>query len=232
MSVIKFEGVYKDFADGSDVIHALKPASFEIQPGELVAVIGPSGSGKSTMLTLMGGLQKPTGGKISFRDRDYLNMTEKEQIAMRMNDIGFILQGSNLVPYLSIRDQFLFVDKYCGKETDEKKLKELMVYMDIEKRRDLYPSDLSGGERQRVAIARAMYNNPSLILADEPTASLDTEKAMKVVSRLRDLTEHTDRATVMVTHDERLIAYCDRVFRIVDGNLREVTKDYKTSDKK
>ncbi|MGY3725110.1 putative ABC transport system ATP-binding protein [Granulicatella balaenopterae] len=227
MSVVKFEQVSKDYSDGVEVIHALQPATFEINQGELVAVIGPSGSGKSTMLTLMGGLQEPTGGKIYFQDKDFATMSKKEQIKMRFTNIGFILQASNLVPYLSVQDQFLFLDKYAGKTTNNKKLAELMDYMDIKKRKDLYPSELSGGERQRVAIARAIYNEPSLILADEPTASLDTQKAMKVVALLQKLTHESNRATVMVTHDERLIDYCDRVFRIIDGKLSEVTNEYK-----
>ena len=226
MSVVEFKNVYKDFIDGDEIIHALKPASFKINTGELVAVIGPSGSGKSTMLTLMGGLQHPTGGKIYFKDRDFENMNEKEQIQMRFDEIGFILQTSNLIPYLKIEDQFRFVDSFAKRKTDEKQLEQLMDKMDIAKRRNLYPSELSGGERQRVAIARAMYNHPSLILADEPTASLDTARAMNVASMLADLTHGSERATVMVTHDERLLKYSDRVFRIVDGQLSEVSEAY------
>ena len=226
MSVVEFKNVYKDFIDGDEIIHALKPASFKINTGELVAVIGPSGSGKSTMLTLMGGLQHPTGGKIYFKDRDFENMNEKEQIQMRFDEIGFILQASNLIPYLKIEDQFRFVDSFAKRKTDEKQLEQLMDKMDIAKRRNLYPSELSGGERQRVAIARAMYNHPSLILADEPTASLDTARAMNVASMLADLTHGSERATVMVTHDERLLKYSDRVFRIVDGQLSEVSEAY------
>lgn len=225
MNIVKFDNVYKDFSDGSDMIHALKPTSFEINEGELVAIIGPSGSGKSTMLTLMGGLQTPTGGTITFKGKELSSMSQDDMIALRFDEIGFILQASNLIPYLNIKDQFKFVDRYAKRKTDRKALKKLMEDMDIYKRKNSYPSDLSGGERQRVAIARAIYNQPSLILADEPTASLDTTKAMNVVSLLQKLTHESNRATVMVTHDERLLSYCDRVFRIIDGTLKEVTEE-------
>ena len=221
MSIIKFDNVYKDFSDGNEVIHALKPTSFEIEPGQLVAVVGPSGSGKSTMLTLMGGLQTPTGGEILFKGQSLQKLSKKEQVDLRFQEIGFILQESNLVPFLKVKDQFKFVDKFAKRTERRERAVELMKEMDVLKRENQYPSALSGGERQRVAIARALYNEPGLILADEPTASLDTNKAMKVISLLANLTHGQNRATVVVTHDERLLKYCDRVFRITDGSLVE-----------
>ncbi len=221
MSIIKFENVYKNFTDGEEIIQALKPTSFEINTGELIAIVGPSGSGKSTLLTLMGGLQKPSGGTILFKDKNFYSLSKKEQIKLRFDEIGFILQSSNLIPFLKIKDQFRFIDKYAKRGEQKEKTKNLMEKMDILKRKNLYPSSLSGGERQRVAIARAIYNEPSLILADEPTASLDTNKAMNVISILSELTHEKNRATVMVTHDERLLKYCDRIFRIIDGELSE-----------
>lgn len=221
MEIIKFEDVKKTFEDGQETIEALKPASFTINSGELVAIIGPSGSGKSTLLTVMGGLQKPSGGKITFMGKDISELDEKGRNKIRFDQIGFILQSSNLVPYLTIEDQFKLVNKFEKKKYDKERAEELMEKVGILKRKDLYPADLSGGERQRAAICRALYPDPKLLLADEPTASLDTEKAVQVIELLQKFTKDSERSTVMVTHDERLLEYCDKVFKIVDGEVTQ-----------
>ena len=231
MEIMKFDGVKKTFEDGEEIIEALKETSFTLESGQLIAIIGPSGSGKSTLLTMMGGLQRPTEGKISFMGEDISEMDEKDRNKLRFDKIGFILQASNLVPFLTLEEQFRLVDKFDGKSYDQERAKELMEEMGIYKRRKLYPSDLSGGERQRAAICRALYPDPKLLLADEPTASLDSEKAMQVVELLKKLTEGTERSTVMVTHDNRLLKYCDKVYRIVDGEMNEEKPaDYKEED--
>lgn len=222
MEIMKFEKVYKTFEENGEKIEALKEASFTLNSGELVAIVGPSGSGKSTLLTMMGGLQRPSGGTITFEDKDLSSMDEKERNKLRFDRIGFILQASNLVPYLTLDDQFALVDKFVGKKRDSKKSDEILEKMSILKRKNQYPGDLSGGERQRGAIARALYTEPSLLLADEPTASLDSKKAIEVIQLLKDLTTDSNRTTVIVTHDERLLEYCDRVFKVVDGVLEEV----------
>ena len=222
MEIMKFEKVYKTFEENGEKIEALKEASFTLNSGELVAIVGPSGSGKSTLLTMMGGLQRPSGGTITFEDKDLSTMDEKERNKLRFDRIGFILQASNLVPYLTLDDQFALVDKFVGKKRDSKKSDEILEKMSILKRKNQYPGDLSGGERQRGAIARALYTEPSLLLADEPTASLDSKKAIEVIQLLKDLTTDSNRTTVIVTHDERLLEYCDRVFKVVDGVLEEV----------
>ena len=231
MEIMKFDGVKKNFEDGEEIIEALKETSFTLESGQLIAIIGPSGSGKSTLLTMMGGLQRPTEGKISFMGEDISEMDEKDRNKLRFDKIGFILQASNLVPFLTLEEQFRLVDKFDGKSYDQERAKELMEEMGIYKRRKLYPSDLSGGERQRAAICRALYPDPKLLLADEPTASLDSEKAMQVVELLKKLTEGTERSTVMVTHDNRLLKYWDKVYRIVDGEMNEEKPaDYKEED--
>lgn len=224
MEIIKFENVEKTFKDADTEIHALKSASFTINSGELIAVIGPSGSGKSTMLTMMGGLQKPSNGKITFMGEDISRQSEKYLNKLRFDKIGFILQTSNLVPYLTIEDQFKLVDKFANKKFDKDRVEKLLKELDIIKRKDNYPSDLSGGEKQRAAICRAIYPKPKLLLADEPTASLDTNRAIDVIKILQKLTKKEDVSTVMVTHDTRLIEYCDRVFNIIDGQLKEESK--------
>ena len=222
MEIIRFENVYKTFEKNKEEIKALKETSFSLNAGEMVAIIGPSGSGKSTLLTMMGGLQRPSGGKIMFNGKDLGSMKEKERNKLRFDEIGFILQASNLVPYLTIREQFELVDKFAKKKTDEKKVDEILNRMGISNRKKSYPGELSGGERQRAAISRALYTNPFLLLADEPTASLDSKKTKDVIELLAEQTKNNKRTTVIVTHDNRLLEYCDRVFKIVDGVLEEV----------
>jgi putative ABC transport system ATP-binding protein len=222
MEIIRFENVYKTFEKNKEEIKALKETSFSLNAGEMVAIIGPSGSGKSTLLTMMGGLQRPSGGKIMFNGKDVGSMQEKERNKLRFDEIGFILQASNLVPYLTIREQFELVDKFAKKKTDEKKVDEILNRMGISNRKKSYPGELSGGERQRAAISRALYTNPFLLLADEPTASLDSKKTKDVIELLAEQTKNYKRTTVIVTHDNRLLEYCDRVFKIVDGVLEEV----------
>lgn len=221
MEIMKFENVKKSFKDGDEEIEALKDTSFSLNKGELVAVIGPSGSGKSTMLTMMGGLQRPSKGNIYFKDKKISSLSEKKLSSLRFDKIGFILQSSNLVSYLTIMDQFKLVDKFAKKDFNKDRATKLLKELDVYKRKDNYPTDLSGGERQRVAIARALYPSPDLILADEPTASLDTKRAKDVVKILKKLSKEEYVSIVMVTHDIRLVDYCDRVFKIVDGKLKE-----------
>lgn len=221
MKILELNEVYKSFPDGDNTIEALKTTTFSINSGELIAIIGPSGSGKSTLLTIMGGLQRPSGGYVKFMGENVENLTPSEQNDLRFNKIGFILQSSNLVPFLNLGEQFELVDRFANRKINVEKADKLMDSMDILKRKKIYPSQLSGGERQRAAICRALYPEPKLILADEPTASLDTEKAMNVVKLLAKETKGENRATVMVTHDNRMLKYCDRVFQIIDGYLTE-----------
>lgn len=224
MEIMKFENVYKTFEENGEKIEAFKEASFSLNAGEVVAIIGPSGSGKSTLLTMMGGLQRPTGGRITFDGKNLSDMDEKDRNRLRFDEIGFILQASNLVPYLTIDEQFALVDKFSGKKRRQKKSDEILEKMGILKRKNQYPGDISGGERQRAAIARALYTEPKLLLADEPTASLDSKKAIEVMEILRDITRDSERTTVIVTHDTRLLEYCDRTFYVVDGILSEERK--------
>ncbi|EGO6689816.1 ABC transporter ATP-binding protein, partial [Enterococcus faecalis] len=194
---------------------------FAVQPGEFVAVIGPSGSGKSTFLTIAAGLQAPTSGEVIVGGQSLNKLTKKQRLAQRFQKIGFILQSSNLVPFLTVEDQFHLIEK-VDKSRKNRELKEqLLETLGLKELRNSYPRDLSGGERQRVAIACALYHEPDVILADEPTASLDTEKAFDVVQLLAKEAKEKDKGIIMVTHDERLLKYCDRVVRIRDGELTE-----------
>ena len=219
MKAIEVKNVSKTFNDGSKEIQALQETNFSVEKGEFVAVIGPSGSGKSTFLTIIGGLQTPTEGKVLINDEPFSEVPDKKRTKLRFDEIGFILQASNLIPYLTVEDQLRLVNKIRKEPFERYTVDKWLKQLDIEDLRDKYPSDLSGGERQRAAIARALYHNPSVILADEPTASLDTERAFEVVEILARETKEQNKATIMVTHDERLIGYCDKVYYMEDGAL-------------
>lgn len=220
MKAIELKNVKKSFKDGDETIEALKETNFSVDKGEFVAIIGPSGSGKSTLLTIAGGLQSPSSGEIWINGRTLNEKKEKARAKVRFEEIGFILQASNLVPFLTVKKQLQLVDK-VNKAKENRAGLDLLNRLGLEKLVDKYPEELSGGERQRVAIVRALYNDPTIILADEPTASLDTEKAYEVVKILAKEAKEKNKATIMVTHDLRLVDYCDKVYLMEDGRLSE-----------
>lgn len=220
MKAIELKNVKKSFKDGDETIEALKETNFSVDKGEFVAIIGPSGSGKSTLLTIAGGLQSPSSGEIWINGRALNEKKEKARAKVRFEEIGFILQASNLVPFLTVKKQLQLVDK-VNKAKENRAGLDLLKRLGLEKLVDKYPEELSGGERQRVAIVRALYNDPTIILADEPTASLDTEKAYEVVKILAKEAKEKNKATIMVTHDLRLVDYCDKVYLMEDGRLNE-----------
>ncbi|WP_412935098.1 ABC transporter ATP-binding protein [Lactiplantibacillus plantarum] len=217
--VLALQNINKQFGHGHTAVNALTDANFEVSAGQFVAIIGPSGSGKSTFLTIAAGLQTPTSGQVILNGQPLSNQTEKQRLDYRFNEIGFILQSSNLILFLTVREQFKLVDKMARRKFDQAGTDGLLAELALTEVRDAYPSDLSSGERQRVAIARALYNDPSVILADEPTASLDTPRSIDVVKRLANEAHQHQKAIVMVTHDQRLIDDCDVVYQIEDGKM-------------
>ena len=220
MNVLEFINVTKSYQDGNKEIEALKETNFKIEEGRFIAIIGPSGSGKSTFLTLAGGLQTPSKGQIIINGKDYTNLSEKERSKLRFNDIGFVLQASNLVPFLTAKQQLELVDRINKKRKQTlQDQKSFFKELGIDHLENKLPKDLSGGERQRLAIARALYNNPAIILADEPTASLDSDRAFEVVDLLSKECKEKNKSIIMVTHDNRMIEKCDHVYRMKDGIL-------------
>ena len=220
MNVLEFKNVTKSYQDGNKEIEALKETNFKIEEGQFIAIIGPSGSGKSTFLTLAGGLQTPSKGQIIINGKDYTNLSEKERAKLRFNDIGFVLQASNLVPFLTAKQQLELVDRINKRKRQTlQDQKSLFKELGIDHLENKLPKDLSGGERQRLAIARALYNNPAIILADEPTASLDSDRAFEVVDFLLKEWKEKNKSIIMVTHDNRMIEKCDHVYRMKDGIL-------------
>ena len=220
MNVLEFINVTRSYQDGNKEIEALKETNFKIEEGQFIAIIGPSGSGKSTFLTLAGGLQTPSKGQIIINGKDYTNLSEKERAKLRFNDIGFVLQASNLVPFLTAKQQLELVDRINKQKRQTlQDQKSLFKELGIDHLENKLPKDLSGGERQRLAIARALYNNPAIILADEPTASLDSDRAFEVVDLLLKECKEKNKSIIMVTHDNRMIKKCDHVYRMKDGIL-------------
>lgn len=220
MTILEMKNVNKVFGSGRTKVEALKETNFKAEEGELIAVIGPSGSGKSTFLTIAGGLQSPSNGQIIINGNDITSLNEKKRSAIRLKEIGFVLQASNLVPFLTVNQQMKLLDKVKDGNIGEEELEGLYRSLGIDTLLESFPSELSGGERQRVAIAKAMYSNPSIILADEPTASLDSDRAFEVMEMLKKATVDNKKTTIIVTHDTRLIDYCDKVYKITDGQLK------------
>lgn len=225
MTLLKLKQATKTFGKGHTKVEALKATDFSVEAGEFVAIIGPSGSGKSTLLTIAGGLQSPTTGEVLINGNPFNGIKEKQRSKIRFNEIGFILQASNLIPFLTVADQLNLVDKVAKEAIKVQEQDRLLKDLGVLELKNKYPSDLSGGERQRVAIAKAlyhMYHNPSVILADEPTASLDSKRAFEVVEILAKETKDKQKATIMVTHDTRLTESCDHVYEMQDGVLSKV----------
>lgn len=204
MSNLIFDSVTKIFGEGGSKYVALENINFEAESGQLILVVGPSGSGKTTFLTIAGGLQTPTNGDVKINDSTINSLSKKQQTKLRLEKIGFVLQSYNLVPFLTVEEQFKFVDKLKKQNLTEQKLHELLSDLGLLELLKKYPNQLSGGQKQRVAIARALYTDPDYILADEPTAALDTDRSMKVIELLRDLAHKRNKIIIVVTHDLRL----------------------------
>lgn len=221
MKGIQFTNVSKFYKEGDSDFTALNNVSISVNPGEFVAVVGPSGSGKSTFLSIAGALLQPSKGNVMINGTNLKDLKAKQLAKLRLEEIGFILQTSNLVPYLHLLDQLLVVKKMKGSITAEDKryAKELLEEVGLANKLNKYPDQLSGGERQRTAIARAFMNDPNIILADEPTASLDSQRAFEIVELIAKGVKSRSKAAIMVTHDERLLTYCDKVYQMLDGNL-------------
>ncbi|APS41855.1 ABC transporter ATP-binding protein [Weissella paramesenteroides] len=219
MSKLIFDSVTKVFGEGSSEYVALDNINFEAESGQLILVVGPSGSGKTTFLTIAGGLQTPTEGNVKINNTNITNLSKRQQTNLRLKKIGFVLQSYNLVPFLTVEEQFKFVDKINQNNLTENKMHELLEDLELLQLLKKYPNQLSGGQKQRVAIARALYTDPEYILADEPTAALDTERSMKVIELLKNLAHKRNKIIIVVTHDLRLKDIADRVYQIIDGKM-------------
>lgn len=221
MKMIELKNISKDFKIGDQLVTILKPTTLTINEGEFIALIGPSGSGKSTLLTIIGALQKPTNGDLTINEKNISQLTNKELTQLRFDEIGFILQASNLVPYLTIQEQFELQYRFNKEKINLKKIDETLDNLGIKQLKHKYSEEISGGERQRAAVGLALIKEPKIILADEPTASLDTKKAFEIMAIFKEITEKTKTTIIVVTHDLRILDHCDRILTMNDGILSE-----------
>ncbi|MFI8707840.1 ABC transporter ATP-binding protein [Bacillus sp. NPDC077411] len=220
-SLLKLDQVSKVYGEGETEVTALHPITLDVKEGEFIGIVGPSGSGKSTLLSIAGALLSPSKGNIYISDQNITSLSEKEMTDIRLRKIGFIFQFANLVPFLTVKEQLLYIAKLKGEDKKEasKFAEQLLKTFGLGHRMNHYPNQLSGGEKQRVAIARAFMNNPDLILADEPTASLDSKRAREVVELMKQEVKKNKKAAIMITHDEKMLDVCDRILTLRDGKL-------------
>lgn len=222
MAVIELKDVKKVYGKGDAQVVALKDINFKADKGEVVLIMGPSGASKSTFLTIAGSLQKPTSGEVLINDEDISDFSAKKRNELRLNKIGFVLQAYNLVPFLTVNEQFTLVDKVKKQNNiSREELQDLLKQLGITDLVKKYPSELSGGQQQRAAIARALYANPEILLADEPTASLDTKNVEEVGQLFKDLAKKRDKVVMLVTHDPRLEKYADHIYEMMDGQMTQ-----------
>lgn len=217
---LALEHVTKQFGQKTNLVTALEDVSLAFKAGEVSLIVGPSGSGKSTLLTILGGLQTPTDGSVRLNGHDISDLSTKEAEKIRLEQIGFVLQAYNLVPYLTVADQFKLVDQVKpNNNLSQDAFDKIIETLGIQKLLNKYPGELSGGQQQRVAIARALYTDPAIILADEPTAALDTARVKEVGQLFANIAHDEEKAVIIVTHDDRLREFSDNVYKIVDGKL-------------
>ncbi len=221
MSMLEIKNISKSFRDGSEENHVLSGLSLSVESGEIVAVLGPSGSGKSTFLSMAGLLLSADSGEVFIGGKEVSKLPKSKWTRYRKEHIGFIFQSHQLLPYLNSADQLtLFQDKKNVSKVDAM---ELLKELDVDSCKKKYPAKMSGGEKQRVAIARAFVNDPEIILADEPTASLDAKRGRVVVQMIRDEVKKRGKVAVVVTHDERILDLMDKVYRLENGRLTEIS---------
>jgi putative ABC transport system ATP-binding protein len=230
--IIATHAISKVYEGNNVSIRAVDNASFEIYPGEFVGLVGPSGSGKTTMLAMLAALLVPTEGEVVINQVKLAGMSEKDRVRFRREKIGFTFQANNLIPYLTVLENVELMERLNNRysRNSREQAKGLLVRLGLENRMNNLPNQLSGGERQRVSIARSMIHNPSVILADEPTASLDTQRAFQVTQAYSELIHENGKAGIMVTHDLRMCKYTDKIIQIEDGKITSILSNRQEID--
>ena len=217
MSILQTENLTKIYGDGENAVHALRGINLTVEKGEFTAIVGTSGSGKSTLLHMLGGLDRPTTGKVMVDGKDIFSLSEEQLTIFRRRKIGFVFQSYNLVPVLNLYENIVLPLELDGKKIDREYIDQIAETLGLKDRLEALPNQLSGGQQQRVAIARALAGTPSIILADEPTGNLDSKTSQDVLSLLIVTSEKFGQTIVMITHNEEIAQMADRIIHIEDG---------------
>lgn len=219
MAILETTGLKKIYGSGDQAVHALDGVDLQVEDGEFVAIVGTSGSGKSTLLHMLGGLDRPTKGKVTVDGKDIFSLKDEALTIFRRRKIGFVFQAYNLVPVLNVYENIVLPIELDGGKLDKKFVKRIVETLGLEAKLDSLPSQLSGGQQQRVAIARALAAKPAIILADEPTGNLDSRTSQDVLSLLKVTSRKFAQTIVMITHNEEIAQLADRIIRIEDGRI-------------
>ena len=219
MEILRCENLTKEYGEGNTKIKALDNVSFSVEKGEFVSIIGPSGSGKSTLLHILGGVDKPTSGKVFIEDTDIHSLNEDKLAIFRRRQIGLIYQFYNLMPVLNVDENIMLPHLLDGRKMDPERLDKIVEQIGLTERRKNLPSQLSGGQQQRVSIGRAMFNKPAIVLADEPTGNLDRKTGEEIMKLLKESNRKQKQTLILITHDESIALQADRIIYIEDGKL-------------
>ena len=219
MKILKVENLCKIYGKGENEVKAVDNVSFSVEKGEFVAIVGASGSGKSTLLHLLGGVDRPTSGKVFIDGEDIYKLSDDQLAIFRRRQVGLIYQFYNLIPILNVEENITLPCNLDGKQVEQAKLDELLKTLKLENRRKHLPNKLSGGQQQRVSIGRAIINNPAIMLADEPTGNLDSKSSEEIISLLRLSNKKYNQTVIIITHDEKIALEADRVITIDDGKI-------------
>lgn len=219
MKILKVENLCKIYGKGENEVKAVDNVSFSVEKGEFVAIVGASGSGKSTLLHLLGGVDRPTSGKVFIDGEDIYKLSDDQLAIFRRRQVGLIYQFYNLIPILNVEENITLPCNLDGKQVEQAKLDELLKTLKLENRRKHLPNELSGGQQQRVSIGRAIINNPAIMLADEPTGNLDSKASEEIISLLRLSNKKYNQTVIIITHDEKIALEADRVITIDDGKI-------------
>ncbi|MEK4463397.1 ABC transporter ATP-binding protein [Paenibacillus sp. FSL R10-2796] len=219
MEILTIENLSEIYGTGESAVKALDDVSFSVQKGEFVAIIGPSGSGKSTLLHMLGGVDRPTGGKVYVQDTDMYTLDETQLAIFRRRQIGLIYQFFNLIPVLTVEENITLPLLLDQQKVDQKQLADLVNTLNLQHRLNHLPNQLSGGQQQRVSIGRAIIGNPAIMLADEPTGNLDSRNSSEIVVLLKILNKTYHQTLIVITHDERIALQADRIISIEDGRI-------------
>lgn len=219
MEILKVQNLTKVYGSGENKVTALNNVSFSVQKGEFVAIIGPSGSGKSTLLHILGGVDRPTSGKVYMDGQDVYAQKEEQLAIFRRRQVGLIYQFYNLIPILNVRENMVLPVLMDGRDVDEEYLNELIQLLNLQGREKNLPNQLSGGQQQRTSIGRALMTSPAVVLADEPTGNLDSKNSKEILELLKKSNKDYNQTLIMITHDENIALQADRIISIEDGSI-------------